>query len=191
MSEQKVLDPEELLHLAILASSNNEAEKSIVYLKQALDIEPNNAKVHYMLGAMHAEIGMYQRAIEDMQKATELDASLDTAHFQLGLLHITSGNVVAAEQAWEHLNKLGEQHPLFLFKRGILALASDQFQQCIDDLTQGIELNTENLPLNKDMQNLIMQARQAIGNDDNNDSGEKKTEEHVFLSAYSSDDEPH
>jgi len=192
MAGKKLLDADELLHLAIEASNNNNSEKSIELLKQALDVEPKNAKVHYMLGAMHAEIGMYERAVQDMQKSVEIDEGLNTAHFQLGLLHITSGNVLAAEDAWSALDKLGDEHALFLFKRGILSMAADEFQQCINDLKLGIENNTENLPLNKDMKMLITQAEQALNKNNDDSQGEPpnsdNTSSHVFMTAYNEDD---
>jgi tetratricopeptide (TPR) repeat protein len=190
MGEKNLLDAEELLHLAIEASNKDDNEKSISLLKQALDIDPKNAKVQYMLGAMHAQIGIYDRAIEDMQKAVELDPKLDTAHFQLGLLYITSGNVPAAEQAWSALDSRGEQNPLFLFKRGILNLAQDKFEECINDLQQGIKINVANKPLNKDMQMLIAQAQDALKQNKPDDTPKPGSKEsHVLLSAYDSEND--
>lgn len=188
MRSKTSLDADELLHLAIDASQKDNNKKSIEYLKQALEIEPDNGKIHYMLGAMHAELGMFERAIEDMQKAVESDPLLDTAHFQLGLLHITSGNIEQAEKAWAALNKLGKANSLYLFKTGILQLTNDDFQECIDTLEKGIKLNDQNLPLNKDMLMLIEKAKNALsGNDNNNDSSNQAGSSHVFLNAYNDD----
>ena len=188
MESVKSLDADELLHLAIDASQKDKSDKSIEYLKQAIEIEPENGKIHYMLGAMHAELGMYERAIQDMQKAVECDPLLDTAHFQLGLLHVTSGNVEAAEKAWKALNRLGKSNALYLFKTGILQLTKDEFQECIDTLEKGIKLNDQNLPLNKDMQMLIEQAKAALSNNDDNGSNKPQESSHVFLNAYNDDE---
>jgi tetratricopeptide (TPR) repeat protein len=189
MSNTGLLDSEELLHLAIEASNKDDIEKSITLLKQALEVNPANAKAQYMLGAMHAQIGLYDRALEDMQKAVKSEPGLDTAHFQIGLLYITSGNVAAAEQAWSALDRLGEKNALFLFKRGILKLAQDQFEECIEDLQLGIRLNTLNKALNKDMQMLITQAQEAIKTGKPNDNkGQVQEANHVFLSVYDSDE---
>lgn len=193
MSETNLaLDADELLHLAIDASQKDDNSGSLSYLKQALTIEPNNAKLHYMLGAIHAEIGMYERAVADMQKAVDLDATLVTAVFQLGLLHITSGNVAEAEKAWASLDQLGEENCLYLFKKGILHLAANEFAECVELLNKGISLNTINPALNKDMQMLIEQAQKAIDSGATSDPGESSSDSasnHVFLSAYHNDDE--
>jgi len=189
MVHKNLLDAEELLHLAIEASSKNDNEKTIMLLKQALQLNPENAKVQYMLGATHAQIGLYDRAIADMQRVVEIDPNLYTAHFQLGLLYITSGNLIAAEQSWTALDKFGEENALFLFKRGILNLAHDHFDDCINDLQNGIKVNRSNTPLNKDMQILISQAQEAIKNNNQNDSQNKNSKQnHVFLSIYDNED---
>lgn len=202
MSSMNQLDADELLYLAIEASNKGDNEKSIILLKQALENNPKNANVQYMLGAIHAQIGMYDRAIEDMQKAIAIDPNLMTAHFQLGLLYITSGNVTAAEEAWSALDSLGEENALFLFKRGILSMARDKFEECIADLQNGIKRNTINRALNRDMQMLISQAQEALKNGSDGTAQEKPKnsndgaaqaqragESHVFASAYENEEQ--
>ena len=169
-------------------------EHAIDYLKRILEISDDNGKAYYLLGAIHAEIGMYDRATEEMTRAVELEPDLPTAHFQLGLLHITSGRIDQAEQAWRPLDKLGESDPLFLFKRGMLHLVTDKFDACIDDLNKGIILNNLNEALNNDMRNIIAKAEQAR---DMSSSPSETAEEHprgdnghhILLSAYQRDDE--
>ena len=187
------LDADELLHLAIRSSQASQHEEAISYLKRALEGEPDNAKVHYMLGAEHAEIGMYDRAAEEMAEAVKLDPDLVVAQFQLGLLHITSGRVNEAQQAWQALDSLGDQHPLYLFKTGMLHLAKDEFDACIQNLEKGISLNNANEPLNKDMQRIIDNVKdiqpssQTEINAADAENTPKKAKSNILLSAYNSD----
>ena len=185
------LDAEELLHLAIRSSQESRHEEAIAYLKQALEDEPDNAKVRYMLGAEHAEIGMYDRAAKEMAEAVKLDPSLVAAQFQLGLLHITSGRVAEADEAWKPLEKLGENNPLFLFKTGMLHLVRDEFDECIGYLEKGISLNTDNAPLNKDMQRVIDNVHAAQVQTQTPEikpaETKKKASSHILLSAYESE----
>lgn len=155
MNSASKLDDQELLHLALRASTENRHEEAINHLKRAIEIAPDNAKVHYMLGAEHAEIGLYDRAVEEMAKAVKLDPTLVTAHFQLGLLHVTSGRLNEAEEAWKPLDKLGENNPLFLFKKGMLHLARDEFDAATAAMQKGISLNNANEALNRDMRRMI------------------------------------
>jgi tetratricopeptide (TPR) repeat protein len=197
------LDAEELLHFAIRASQQKQNEKAILYLKHALTQEPDNARLHYFLGAQHAEIGMYDRAVEEMSRAVEIDPDLDTAHFQLGLLHATSARIPEAEQTWEALDKLGEEHPLVLFKSGLLHLARDEFDSARALLTKGIESNHFNVDLNRDMQRILDSidqvaadnatdtpaSPQAIGTVSPEESQKATGGNHIFLSAYNKDEE--
>ena len=185
------LDADELLQLAIRASEANRHEDALSYLKRALDLSPKNGKIHYLLGAEHAQIGLYDRAAVEMARAVELEPDLHTARFQLGLLHITSGRVDQAESTWKPLDALGAEHPLSLFKTGLLHLARDEFDQSIHCLKRGIGLNASNMALNKDMQRIVNEvearrssatAAQAAGT---KPSGTKVSQPaHMLLSAY-------
>jgi Flp pilus assembly protein TadD len=194
MKSASKLDDQELLHLALRASTENRHEDAITHLKQAIELAPNNAKAHYMLGAEHAEIGLYDRAAEEMAHAVKLDPSLVTAHFQLGLLHITSGRVSDAETAWQALDKLGDGNPLYLFKKGMLHLARDEFDDATAALQKGVSLNKSNEALNRDMLGILkeIESRQpAAGAKAAAPTAPaaaaapaKKPGSHVLLSAY-------
>lgn len=199
MSKQPpLLDADELMHLALHATNNNQPEKAIAYLKKILETDPKHGKAWYLLGALHAEIGMYDRAIEEMSQAVKLEPNLPTAHFQLGLLYVTSARVEEAREAWKPLDKLGENNPLFLFKRGMLHLVNDEFEACIADLNKGISLNDFNPNLNNDMQKILASAEQVLSNqakgvqpkpapaanEEKASSKKSKSGKHVLLSAY-------
>ncbi|MFW2374745.1 MAG: tetratricopeptide repeat protein [Gammaproteobacteria bacterium] len=156
------LDFEELLHLAIYASDNNQTELAIEYLKRALEISPDSGKALYMLGSLHADIGLFERAIEEISKAVQFEPEIDTAHFQLGLLYLTSGKVDEAKDAWSKLDYLDETHYLHLFKTGLISLINDNFTDCIFKLQMGIKNNQINAPLNGDMLKMIHAAENAI-----------------------------
>lgn len=183
------LDADELLHLALEASRQDKHEDSITYLKRALTQAPEDARLHYLLGAEHAQIGLYDRAVEEMQQAVKINPGLETAHFQLGLLHITSGRVEAAQEAWKPLDKLGAEHPLFLFKTGLLHLAKDEFKECEQNLRRGMAVNKLNAALNNDMARVLKEVEGRTpppggGNSGSATTPKAGTPKHVLLSAY-------
>jgi tetratricopeptide (TPR) repeat protein len=155
------LDAKELLHLGLHASQHDDPAKAIDYLKQCLALEPENADATYLLGALYAQIGIYDRARETLARAVDLNGSQTTAIFQLGLLHLSSGDVGQAAHVWARLDTLSEDHSFNLFRRGLLALANDDFAQCVSLLERGIEANTFNEALNNDMQRLKASAEAA------------------------------
>src|SRR5687767_8911045 len=125
------LDTEELLHLAWTASDKGNADQAISLLKQAVASAPTDARCCYLLGAEYAQIGMFDRAAEQMSAAVKLDPNLHAARFQLGLLQLTSGQPDAAGQTWSGLDVLGPRHAFVLFKTGLLHLAHDEFADCL------------------------------------------------------------
>lgn len=157
------LDAEELLHLGLHATAQDDPSKAIDLLKQCLALDPVNAKASYMLGALYAQIGMYDRAKEILTHALESDPSLSTAAFQLGLLHLTSGAVDAAATTWQRLDELPHEHALNFFRHGMLALVQDRFSDCVDLLERGIAANDFNEALNDDMRRVRESAAAATG----------------------------
>jgi tetratricopeptide (TPR) repeat protein len=157
----ETLDATELLHLGLHATQLDDPAKAIEYLKQCLALEPANAKATYLLGALYAQIGIYDRAKSTLARAIDLDANESTAVFQLGLLHVTSGEVTQAEVVWQRLDALPGDHAFNFFRRGLLALVKDEFGECESFLEQGIRANGFNEALNDDMRRLKQSAASA------------------------------
>lgn len=155
------LDADELLHLALKAMEEQRDAEAITLLKRGIAIAPEEGRMHYLLGAMHAQLGMYERAVVELQRAVELAPEIEMAHFQLGLLYLTSGDVDAARQSWAPLDGLDADHPLTLFTSGMLHLAAEDFDACVASLQRGIDLNHEHEALNRDMAKVIEAAEQA------------------------------
>lgn len=164
MNNKSPLNPDELMHLALHATNHDSPDKAISHLRELLTLQPGNGKAYYLLGALHAEIGMYDEAVLEMAKGLELDPDLPaTAVFQLGLLHITAGRVDDARSVWQDLDKFGEGDALYQFKTGMLLLVEDQFEASAAALRAGLELNQPNTDLNNDM-NKVLQDVENMGN---------------------------
>jgi tetratricopeptide (TPR) repeat protein len=155
------LDATELLHLGLHATEHDEPAKAIEYLKRCLVLEPENAKATYLLGALYAQIGLYDRAKSALTRAIDLNANESTAVFQLGLLHVTSGEIPQAESCWQRLDSLPAEHAFNCFRRGMLALVKDDFAECESLLDRGIRANDFNEALNNDMRRLKASAAAA------------------------------
>ena len=154
----ETIDSEKLFDLALQASQANDTQKSIGLMKKAIDQSPEDARMWYMLASLYADIGIYDKAIHNMEKALEVDQNYGIARFHLGLLYLMSGRQENAETTWSPLNKLGETHYLTLFKTGLLKIADDEVQEGIQLIKNGIENNQINESLNKDMETVIEHA---------------------------------
>jgi tetratricopeptide (TPR) repeat protein len=124
-------------------------------IKAAVDQDPRNAELRYLLGAELAQQKEYDAAVTEMSTALELDPKLHFARFQLGLLYLTMAQPNHSLAIWAPLEELEESAALKYFKRGLEALIRDDFEGCVALLRQGIQLNTQNAPLNRDMTMVI------------------------------------
>lgn len=156
-SSAENLDSEELVHLAIRASEYNDNEEAILKLKRAINQTPDNANAHFMLGAIYAELGLYERAQELFKASLELNPDLTIAAFQSGLLQLSSGQIEEAKQSWSHLDSLNKDHYFVLFKQGMLALVVDDHEQAVEKITLGINANNENPALNYEMEKVLIE----------------------------------
>ncbi len=164
-----LFDAEELLHLAINLSAQQKFGEALSCLKRANKLDPKNAAVIYFTAVIYAQINLYERALATMQHAVQMEPALDIAHFQIGLLYFTSGRVSEAIEAWRPLNRLGDEHPLYLFKAGLEALAREDFDACRNYLRQGIALNAENEPLNNDMRKILQRLGESEYGDEDDE----------------------
>jgi tetratricopeptide (TPR) repeat protein len=149
------LDADELKYLAIQASRNSETEHALMYLKHAIRQRPADGELLYLLAAEHAQLGMYDRAAEEMTAALECNPEMHTARLQLGLLHLTAGRIDAARSMLQRLAGLGAESYFSYFATGLECLIQDQFPACRAALERGISINDENPALNGDMQKII------------------------------------
>jgi tetratricopeptide (TPR) repeat protein len=173
----------ELLHVALHANQQGRTQDAIEALKKILERDADDAKAIYMLGALHAEIGMTDQAVTEMARAVELDPSLVTAHFQLGLLHYMASRYEDAANAWEPLDESTELQCLYLFKSGMLKLVDGQYEDGINLIESGIASNQFNEPLNNDMRGIVDGVRARMSQ--LNVSGAKDEQEAAVMAAKS------
>ena len=137
------------------------ADSELAVLRRAVLNDPRNGELRYMLGAHMAQERDYDSAVLEFSAAIALNPQLHVARFQLGLLHLTLAQPQHALTVLAPLEDLGDSAALKHFKRGLEALIRDDFASCIEHLRQGVQLNHENGPLNKDMTMLIERAQAA------------------------------
>lgn len=160
--EESGLDAEELMHLAIKAMNQDRDDDAILFLKHAISLSPEEGRLHYLLGAVHAQLGMRERAIQEIERALSYDPTLGTAAFQLGLLYMAKGEVSLARQAWAPLDDLAEDNALRLFKNGMVRFLEEDYAGAIEWLQRGIELNDVAESLNDNMAQVIEQAQALV-----------------------------
>ncbi|WP_448661545.1 hypothetical protein ACG3SL_12855 [Sphingomonas sp. CJ20] len=147
----------------LLGAMQASTPDEIAFAERLIEAYPGDARLHFLLGSMLAGSGRPIEAHAALSRAVELAPDFALARFQLGFFELTSGEAARAITTWEPLDRLPGDHYLAHFVRGLRHLIQDHFGEAIRELTQGIAVNDDNLPLNRDMQLLIDECSRLAG----------------------------
>ena len=172
---------DQAMQQALQASSANEGEAAIKLFYKAIEIDPRAAIPHFLLAAEYMEMGQIQEAEGAYANSILLAPNLHIARFQLGLLQFTSARASLAMLTWQPLMTSDAVEALKLFVQGFVALATDDFQQAISHMQEGMKINDSNPPLNRDMARVINDIQKLI---DGFAAPTEETSNHVLLANY-------
>ena len=161
-TEQSGYCPEAKLSSAVAAMGADE-RRGMRELDTLLHDYPADARLHFLKGSMLAGKQDFAAARAAMRQAVQLAPDYGVARFQLGLLLLSSGEPVEAQEAWGPLHSLPDTHPLHLFVKGLCRMIQDDFAEATRLLKEGIARNTENAPMNQDMQLVIANMAEKGG----------------------------
>ncbi len=178
----KNLDYDEILHLALHAMQQGDHHKALEYLHECHERSSEDANVVFLIAAEHAELGLYDRAIEEMERALELNPDLEIASLQLGLLYSNQNNEEKAQEIWTTLNNKTEEESFKKFSKGFLHLCDRNFDEAVDSLQAGIESNITIPALNETVNNIISYIQGVDNNKPQTDDSGESTP--VYLGAY-------
>jgi len=156
-------DPDALLRDAIAASQRNDSETALSLFARVSELVPHSAVPHLLAGAELAHIGRYAEAESAYARAVLADPQLHIARYQLGLLQFISGNIPMAMLSWQPLLELGPQNALSLFVQGFAQLAQDNFADAASLFHAGMAVNTDNPPLNADIEMVLQRMAELPG----------------------------
>lgn len=189
-----MLDSKEYLHLAIHATQQGLHHFAMEYLYKVLDKEPENAAAIFLLAAEHAELGLYDRAIEGMLKCISLSPEIEMAHYQLALLYIQKNEQEKAFPLWQHLAENANDESIKLFSRGITIVEKSK-NNALEYIDQAIETSRNNQFLQKSMRSIRENIMDYLSQMDSSPSLQQDDTVHaIFINTYkhasfSSDDE--
>jgi tetratricopeptide (TPR) repeat protein len=152
---------EEIQHL--LAAMQSDSPDELALAERLIETYPEDSRLHFLRGSLLAGSGRPIEAHAALSRAVALAPDFALARFQLGFFELTSGEAARALATWEPLANLPEGHYLGQFVAGLRHLIRDEFAQAIAALREGISVNDENPPLNRDMQLIIDQCVPLAG----------------------------
>ncbi len=139
----------------LLASIQRDGIDHFGLVERLIAAYPDDARLHFLRGSLLIGAGRAIEAHAALSRAVGLEPEFALARFQLGFFELTSGEPARALATWEPLDRLPADHYLALFVTGLRHLIRDAFDDAIAALTRGIAANTENPPLNHDIQLIV------------------------------------
>jgi Flp pilus assembly protein TadD len=152
--EKMTLCPDEEMTL-LLEAMQSDSPDEVARAEQLIDTYPEDPRLHFLRGSALAGMGRPIEAHAALSRAVELAPEFVLARFQLGFFELTSGEAGRALATWGPLDAMPQDHYLAHFVRGLRHLIRDEFASAIAALRAGQAVNTENPPLNRDMQLII------------------------------------
>jgi len=182
-------DVDELLAFAINAIEKGNLVDALAFTKRAFNTEPQNERVVFLLASIHAQLGLGDKAIQELSDLCEHNCGIPEAYFQLGLMLFISGNRDRAQQSWEILNSERFSHAAYLtaFKNGLIDFEDRNYRSAISHIDSGLSASS-NPSLNKDMLHIKELAQnkllEIVENSQELENHQAKKPSHVYLNAY-------
>lgn len=181
---------EQLLSQALDALAAGRAENALALLENAVRNPDASPELHFLLASEYAQAGRFDEALDQFRETVSRSPGFSLARFQFGLLCLTLDRQAEAVSAWEPLEALDVQEPLYCFQRGLRLLIGDNLVEADEWLAKGI-LTNEALPaLNVDMERVRARIRDRMiashsnGTIDLADADAGHLDQHVLLNVY-------
>ena len=139
-----VLDaPKQLYAQGLSAHRQGDLEKAIALYRQAINLEPEWATLHYNVGVILDAQGQLEAAAQAYQRAIALVPDYRQAHENLGCVYLKQGKGDQAIQVLQHAIALHPQQASLLNNLGQAFQAQQQIDAAIDAYEQAIALQPD------------------------------------------------
>jgi len=108
--ESGTKSPKPFTYLGRLYLDENQPEKAVPYLEQAVDEFPEVPVVHEELGRAYSTLNELPRAQEELEKAVELEPNVASDHFMLAQVYRKLGMLDKAKIEFQRAEELNGTH---------------------------------------------------------------------------------
>jgi tetratricopeptide (TPR) repeat protein len=118
-------------------------KEAIESRKQAIRIDPDDAKAHYNLGNAYDELGKYQEAIESHKQAIRIDPDYANAHNNLGIAYGKSGMYEEAIKSFKQAIRIDPDYAYAHDGLGYTFYELGKYQEAIKSYKQAIRIDPD------------------------------------------------
>jgi len=117
--------------------------KAIEAFKQAVRINPDDAKAHYNLGCAYYDLGLYREAIEAYKQAIRIDPDDAIANLNLGCAYYDLGLYREAIEALKQAVRINPDHANAYYGLGVAYGQLGFYREAIEALKQAVRINPD------------------------------------------------
>jgi len=118
-------------------------EEAIKSFKQAIEIDPDFAEVHYNLGLAYFESGKYEEAIDAYKHAIRIDPDYADAHYNLGKVYDELGKYEEAIDAYKHAIRIDPDAADAHYNLGTDYGKSGMYKEAIESFKQAVRIDPD------------------------------------------------
>jgi cytochrome c-type biogenesis protein CcmH/NrfG len=112
MAAQNPKDADVRLKLANFLYDQKQYPKAVEWYQQALELDPKNVNARTDLGTAYFYMGRPQDALREYDKSLAIDPKHESTMLNAIVVNLEgTHDLVAAQKAWDRLNKLNPNHP--------------------------------------------------------------------------------
>ncbi len=115
-------------------------------LRAAVDIQPDNAVAHYLLGAVFQALNDDSHAIDCYQRAISIESDYVDALNNLGVILQKSGDFQVAANNYEKVINLSPAHVGAIYNMGLVKLSMGQEGEAVEYFRKSLSLNPDSAP---------------------------------------------
>lgn len=188
---QEDFEFDELVAFSVSSIDKNDYVNALAYAKRALALNKTSEQVRFLLASIHAQLGLKDKAVDELTELCNSGCTIPEAYFQLGLIYFLSGDIDSADRSWSKLDQGNNRSEyLVAFKNGLLSFEHGKNKEAIHHIDKGISIST-NLSLVNDMSRIRDIAKSKLSDDKSTELGENlaekeisKSQSHLFVNAY-------
>jgi Tfp pilus assembly protein PilF len=118
-------------------------EEAIKSFKQAIEIDPDFAEVHYNLGLAYFESGKYEEAIDAYKHAIRIDPDAADAHYNLGTDYGKSGMYKEAIESFKQAVRIDPDYASAHHNLGVAYRKTGRNEEEVESYKQAIRIDPD------------------------------------------------
>lgn len=119
-------------YLADTYRATGDAGRAIITYRKALEIQPDEARIHHNLAQALAEKGDYGQAVQSYRRSLQLDPAQPLAYVNLGIAYAAQGDFRSAVAQYEAAIARNPNEPLAYFNLANVYLEQQQPRRAIE-----------------------------------------------------------